>query len=391
MILCIDASNLSTGGGRTHIVELLRNARPREAGFDSVVIWGTPDTLKAIPDQAWLDKVSPSGLRAGGIRRYLWQIAEMPRQCHARQCDLLFVPGGTYWSSPVRVVTMCRNMLPFDWGESRRYGLSLVLLRLLALRWIQARGFKRADGVIFLSNHARFEVERQFGGLRQAVVIPHGVSNRFRQRPRRQRKVHDCNPSQPLRLLYVSTVEPYKHQWNVAEAVSAVRNRTGWPLALDFVGAAYPKAKKRLESCLKRVDQNGEWTKILGAIPNDRLHEYLGQADIGIFASTCENLPNTLIEMMSAGLPIVCSNRAPMTDVLGNGGIYCDPESPTDIARALTSFIQDAEARASAAEQSYAASSCYSWEKCAAQTFDYLARVARPEYSSEALSIGIAD
>ena len=35
-----------------------------------------------------------------------------------------------------------------------------------------------------------------------------------------------------------------------------------------------------------------------------------------IFASTCENMPNILIEGMSSGLPILCSNYLPMPEFL---------------------------------------------------------------------------
>ena len=59
---------------------------------------------------------------------------------------------------------------------------------------------------------------------------------------------------------------------------------------------------------------------------HDDLHQKYLDADLGLFASSCENMPNILLETMGAGLPIACSNRQPMPEILKNGGEYFDPE-----------------------------------------------------------------
>jgi len=56
---------------------------------------------------------------------------------------------------------MHRNMLPFEWRELRRYGLSTTALRLLLLRLQQGRSLRRADGVIFLTRHAEGRVREK--------------------------------------------------------------------------------------------------------------------------------------------------------------------------------------------------------------------------------------
>ena len=35
-------------------------------------------------------------------------------------------------------------------------------------------------------------------------------------------------------------------------------------------------------------------------------------------------MPNTLVEAMASGLPIACSDRGPMPEVLGDGGVLFD-------------------------------------------------------------------
>lgn len=103
--------------------------------------------------------------------------------------------------------------------------------------------------------------------------------------------------------------------------------------------------------------------------------KYIKDSDVFIFASSCENMPNTLIEGMSSGLPIVCSNRGPMPEVLQNGGIYFDPENSRDIADAIEKMILDKELRLSLKERSFQLSNNYSWKRCAKETFTFLIEV----------------
>ena len=39
MIIGIDATNMSAGGGLTHIQQIIRNAEPQKYGFKKVLIW----------------------------------------------------------------------------------------------------------------------------------------------------------------------------------------------------------------------------------------------------------------------------------------------------------------------------------------------------------------
>ena len=162
----------------------------------------------------------------------------------------------------------------------------------------------------------------------------------------------------------------------MVEAVHALRSE-GLPVVLDLIGPAYPPALARLQSVLGRLDPAGTWACYHGAVPYEDLHQMYGQADLGIFASSCENMPNILLETMAAGLPIACSNRGPMPEVLGDAGLYFDPENPADLAQAIRIFLHDPELRYTKAQAAFSRAQSYSWGCCAAQTFDFLVGVAR--------------
>lgn len=378
LVIGIDASNLLQGGGVTHLIEILRSVEPEVHGIAKVIVWSSAKTLAAIDHRSWLVKQAPAALNEGLLKRVFWKRYCLSKSARDMDCDLLFVPGGAYAGDFQPVVTMSQNLLPFELHELKRYGFRLFTLRLLLLRFVQSRSFRKADGIIFLTPYAKARVLETASTLRgRSAVIPHGLNPRFRMVPKAQRPIVAYDEKHPYRLLYVSIIDQYKHQWHVVDAVDKLRRKTGWPLVLHLVGPAYAPALERLQRVMNHHDPEHAWIKYHGTIPYEELHQIYGEADVGIFASSCENMPNILIETMAAGLPVACSNRGPMPDVLGEAGVYFDPEQPKEIASTLEELIGAESLRAKKSQASYQATQTYTWEACASQTFSFLSEIAR--------------
>jgi glycosyltransferase involved in cell wall biosynthesis len=368
--LGIEASNLRRGGGITHLREILRAADPRAFGFDEVIVWSGRATLDALPRAGdWLRLEHKPLLDGGLAQRSWWQSVELAREARRERCDLLFVPGGSYAGAFRPFVTMSRNMLPFEPAERGRYGLSPLGVKLAVLERVQGASMKRADGVIFLNEYARQRVIARTGPLRgETAIIPHGVAEEFRAAPRAGKRTDE-----PFRLLYVSIIDVYKHQPEVAEAVARLRAR-GMTIEIDFRGPAYPPAMKKLQETLNRVDPRREFIHMAGPASYAELPAAYAAADAFVFASSCENMPNILLEAMAAGLPIASSNRGPMPEILGDAGVYFDPENVGEIERALGALIGNGQARERFAAAAFARAGEYSWSRCAAGTYRFLAR-----------------
>ena len=308
---------------------------------------------------------------------YVWQRFKLSKLARANGCDVLLVPGGTYVGDFYPIVTMSRNLLPFEWRELSRYGWSWMTFKLLVLRMTQSRTFHRADGLIFLTRYAKDAVMRVIKTTKgKTTIIPHGVNGRFRQPSREQPPITEYEKNRPFRILYVSIIDVYKHQWYVAEAVAKLR-RCGLPVVLDLVGPAYPPALKRLQKTIARIDPESEYIRYVGEVPHAELHKQYAQANLCLFASSCENMPNILLEAMVSGLPIACSDRGPMPDVLGDAGIYFDPENPDDITCALKKLIASPDLRAKLARAAFDRAQVYSWARCARETFTFVSEAAR--------------
>jgi len=372
MILGIDAANIRTGGGVTHLSELLRAADPPAHGFRKVIVWSGRSTLAQIEDRPWLVKAHVPVLDKGLAQRSLWQRFELSGRVRAAGCDLLFVPGGTYAGDFQPMVTMSQNLLPFDWGELRRYGWSRLTLKWLLLRWTQGRTFRHANGVIFLTEYAREAVLKITGPLPcKTAIVPHGIRDRFSQTPKEQHSLDRYSNEHPFHILYVSIVDMYKHQWNVAEAVASLRRR-GLPVMLDLIGPSYPPALNRLNRTLARHDPAGEAVRYLGAVPHDEMHVRYAQADLAVFASSCETFGQIVTEAMSAGLPIACSDRSAMPELLRDAGVYFDPETPAAIEKSLKRLLDSPVLRAEKARAAFELVQQYSWQRCAHETLSFL-------------------
>jgi len=110
----------------------------------------------------------------------------------------------------------------------------------------------------------------------------------------------------------------------------------------------------------------------IGFVRHEDLPALLANADLFIFASSCENLPVTLLEAMAVGLPIACSNRGPMPEVLEDGGVYFDPEDEKSIDVAIETIITNTDLRTSIAHRAKELSEQYSWARCATETWRFL-------------------
>lgn len=123
MTLDIDASNIRTGGGLTHITALLSNAQPSRHSFNKVVVWANKATLDKLPDRKWLIKSNPRLLNRSYAHRDWWQKLVLPKLAK-KFCDILFLPVATNPNFHPNV-SFCQNQLPFDSIEKKNLDFHL--------------------------------------------------------------------------------------------------------------------------------------------------------------------------------------------------------------------------------------------------------------------------
>jgi glycosyltransferase involved in cell wall biosynthesis len=85
----------------------------------------------------------------------------------------------------------------------------------------------------------------------------------------------------------------------------------------------------------------------MGVVPHAKVAEFMKAADLLVFPSWAEGLPNVVMEAMAVGLPVVASNVGGTPEILLNEvtGLAVPAKNPNELLKAITKMIEDMELR----------------------------------------------
>lgn len=377
MILGIDASTVGSGGFQRHLIEILRHCDPTKHNFKIIKIWGTNDILNKIPESVFMVKLTHPLLNGNLFSRYLWQLFFRDSSFKNENINVLLDPIGLYNGKFKPYATMSRNMLIFDKHEQSRFGWSFLRLKFIFLFYTQCKTFKNAQAIIFISEYAKKYIQ-QFVNYhdKKIIIIHHGISLIFQKEPRVQFSIFNYDNQNPYKFLYVSSVFSYKHHLNVIEVINKLRKK-GYPIIIELVGNIGQKdVGDQLRKKILMLDPENEyifWHKNVGL---ENVLKFYHTSDAFIFASSCENMPNILIEAMASGLPILCSSNNPMPEFLEDSGLYFDPENQNELENSLKKMIEEYNLRTKLSAKTFTLSKKYNWTICSDKTFNLLSNLA---------------
>jgi len=382
MKLLIDATNIKSGGGTTHLNELLGQIIQHNNVYkiNTIIVVSSSETLNTLPSSTIIVQETAKFLNKRIIHRFLWTFFSFSKLISRYNPDIMLCLGGTYLGSFKPVVAFSHNMLFFDSKESSRYGVSLFRFKFPLMYLMQKQCFKKSAGLIFISEFAkRMIFNKHLPPSKPFSIIHHGVSNRFKQSPKVQKAISDYSAQNPFKLLYVSSVDAYKHQWHLVNVVGRLR-RENFMITLDMVGASlHNKSIRKMKDAILVNDSSESFIKFHGTIGYHEIQDMYKNADLFVFCSTCENMPNILVEAMSAGLPIASSSYGPMPEFLEDSAVYFDPTNEESLYYSLKDLILNREKRTLIADNAYTYADKYSWKKCADQTITFLRQVLENE------------
>lgn len=372
MKVFIDASNLITGGGVSHIIGIIDNLDAERQGVEKIVVFSNSRTLSLLPEKELLIKKTHKWLNGNLFMRILWRVFKLDNEIRKNDCDALFIPSGIYRGHFHPNIVMPRNMLIYDEKERKRFGFSWQYFKHVVLEIVQTKSIKNSDGIIFISEYSKkFISEKIKIKDIPSKTIYHGVSTEFRKEPEKQKDIKEFNEKNPIKILYVSTVFPYKHQWIVVKAVNELK-KEGFPVELHLVGGGEKKSIEKLNKLIELYDEKREFLKYHGNTEYKKIKDFYHSSDLFVYSSTCETMPNILIEAMSSGLPIACSNYEPMPEILKDGGIFFDPTSVKETKEAMSELINNPSKRENLAKTAFEISKEFNWIKCSEETFSFL-------------------
>ena len=322
-IIGIEAVNIRNGGGLMHLKTFLEK-NSQSNYFDKIVVFTNSATKLKLSHIDGIELVVKKAFDIPYLLYIIYQLFFLKKDLQNHKCDLVFVPGSIFLVNFPSVL-MPQNMLPFEKKELERFSFS-GRLKLFLIGLAQKYSLSKAKGVIYLSEYA-FQKIKIFSPLSKHVIIPHGIDQSLALP-----KVNsEFNKENPMKLLYVSPLYPYKHHEILIKAVGELINE-GLNINYKIVGGGSKYQIKSLKTLI-----NNSKIDYIGEVSPNNVSKYLAEANVFIFGSTCENLPITLLEAMSHGLPVVCSKYGVMPEVLNkNSNFFFDPTNKISIKKSIS-------------------------------------------------------
>jgi glycosyltransferase involved in cell wall biosynthesis len=84
-----------------------------------------------------------------------------------------------------------------------------------------------------------------------------------------------------------------------------------------------------------------------------------------VFPSLAEGFGLPPLEAMQCGVPVICSDRTSLPEVMGDAGLLIDPEDPDALCAAMQRILHEEPLRAELSSRGLAQAARFSWERCA--------------------------
>jgi alpha-1,3-rhamnosyl/mannosyltransferase len=258
----------------------------------------------------------------------------------------------------VPAVVTVHDLIPLrtDGSSGRIHKLILVAALGMALRSCAAiltPSRATADDLRHYSAHAAGRVE----------AIPSAVDPSFHPQPRDLVERTLARLSVPDRyVLYVGSNRPHKNLPRLVEAWARVDWREGPLVVAGPWDPRIPAARRRAEEL-----RLGNRVRFLGPVSEEDLPRLYAGATLFAFPSECEGFGFPIVEAMSCGAPVACSNAGALAEVAGGAAELFPPHDVGVMAEVLTGLLADAERRADLARRGSQRAAPLTWEATSRQ------------------------
>lgn len=331
------------GGLETYAVNLLDDLR-RTSGLEIFILCATKYAGYFAPWARDFTVVPLDVAVDSTPRRILHEQLFLAREVRRLRLDVLHSSGYTApVSVPCRKVMTVHDLNYLEIPDLIRRSHGELRYRLI--RWLGPRSMRAADQLITVSAHVGRRAQALCGIAAERIhpILNHPAAD-MRAIVAEPPPAAAALQAEPF-LLYVASWYPHKNHATLFAALSALQARTGRTPRLVLAGLH-----------LKNDEQRGELQAQLGAAGlTDRTHvvaAHLSVAQLAwlyrearcfVFPSRFEGFGIPILEAMSAGTPVLCADRMPMTEVAGGATRLFDPEDAAQLS-ALIGACWDDEA-----------------------------------------------
>lgn len=237
--------------------------------------------------------------------------------------------------------------------EYKSYYLKYPFLNIM-----EKKQYSRFNYLITLSNSSKNDIVENFGLDEEKIkIIPVGIDvNRF----------NPMNYSQDLRdkygknlIMYSGMMIPRKGVPILIKAISYVVKQIR-DVHLILIGEG-----PNLENWKKLSISLGIQNKLsfLRFVKEEDLLKFYATCDIYVFPSWKEGFGQVILEAMASGAPVICANKSPMSEIIGDGGVTFNVNDSKDLAKKIIQLLENQENLKILKENAVRRAKKYRWER----------------------------
>ena len=300
----------------------------------------------------------------GRIRWYIMRASKTGivsrRLLGSRRVDLLFCPftAVTYAEPGIRTVSIIYDLQHRDLPQF--FSPHEIGVRNSFLNEVS----KRADYIVCISEHVREAALKHLKTDPERTHTAH-VCIQSRMSTPDQRSIDKhlsaLGIGRHQYMFYPANYWPHKNHRMLLSAYGMFLSRNSESnLDLVFTGAL-EDLEKDLKRAVKQMGLTGR-VHFLGFLPQEQLDVVWYGCEFLIFPSLYEGFGIPVLEAMSIGKPVLCSNTTSLPEVAGKAALYFDPRKPGDIVNCLERVSKDSSLRKDLVKQGYARAADFSPE-----------------------------
>ena len=126
-----------------------------------------------------------------------------------------------------------------------------------------------------------------------------------------------------------------------------------------------------------KYDKGGKFIKLEKFIEKNKIKKNYQNSHIFIYASSCESFGLSLLEAMSTGIPIACSNKSSLPELINGNTVYFNPENIEDIINAVIKILINKKLRKKISQGAKKRSRDFTWIKSSQLTWGLLYNIAK--------------
>jgi glycosyltransferase involved in cell wall biosynthesis len=167
-------------------------------------------------------------------------------------------------------------------------------------------------------------------------------------------------------ILFVSTIEPRKNIMGLIEAFDALKSQYQIEHDLVLIG----QKGWLYEPIFERIERSPYRHHIhhLNYLPDEAVIEFYRHADVFVYPSHYEGFGLPVLEAMTLGTPVVCSNNSSLPEVAGDAAIMIDADDTTQIAEGILKIVDNRNFREQLIQRGYDRAQQFTWRNTAVET-----------------------